>query len=272
MLIINADDYGKNEFTTHRILLCHRRFRVSSASAMVFMRDSEKSAELALEAGLDVGLHLNLTDPLSGSRHRPLLDNFHRAVSEFLAKTGQVPLYNPMLRRQFEYVYHAQYEEFQRLYRMKPSHVDGHHHMHLCANMIFDRVIPPRQRVRRSFHFFRGEKGFVKRFYRRLLNGWVSRRFSSTDYFFDLQPMVEERLSRIMNKGRISNVELMVHPEREIELDFLLSDRFADFLKDVKTGRWKEVALEEQKAPRATGDHRIGKEGSHEKTAIPLYK
>ncbi len=241
MLIINADDYGKDEFTTHRILLGHRRGRISSSSAMVFMEDSARSAAMAAEAGLDVGLHLNLTEKLTCVNHRPLLEDYHKAVAGFLNKTQHYPLYNPLLRRQFDYVYHSQYEEFLRLYGFRPSHVDGHHHMHLCANMIIDRVIPGLHPVRRSFHFFRDEKGVAKRLYRSLLNGWISRHFSSTDYFFDVLPIVHERLLRIIGLSRTSDVELMVHPGREADLDYLLSDRFGECLREARLGSWKEL-------------------------------
>src|SRR5579863_5715924 len=61
LLIINADDWGVNREATDRTLDCVLRKTVSSASAMVFMEDSERAAQLALEAGVDTGLHLNLT-------------------------------------------------------------------------------------------------------------------------------------------------------------------------------------------------------------------
>ena len=61
MLIINADDYGRNAAATDNTLRVFRRGAIISASAMVFMDDSERASQLALEAGLEVGLHLNLS-------------------------------------------------------------------------------------------------------------------------------------------------------------------------------------------------------------------
>lgn len=242
MLIINADDLGLDEYTTRCILHCHQKGRISSASALVFMQDSAEAARNALEAGLDVGLHLNFTDRLSGMSNRILLHDFHGAVAGFLDRTRRCPFYNPMLRRHFDYLFHAQFEEFVRLYRRKPSHVDGHKHMHLCVNMVVDRVIPAQNPIRRSFHFFRGEKGVAKRMMRKILNGWVSRNYRSTDYFFDVQPMDDERIGRIMEISRVSSVELMVHPGRRNQLEYLLSDRFGDSLQGVRVGTWKELA------------------------------
>ena len=46
MLIITADDYGKDERTTDNILKCAEERRITSMSAMVFMNDSERAAKI----------------------------------------------------------------------------------------------------------------------------------------------------------------------------------------------------------------------------------
>ena len=51
-------------------------------------------------------------------------------------------LYNPFLRKEFSYSYKAQSEEFTRLFGKPPSHIDGHHHMHLCANLLLSSLVP----------------------------------------------------------------------------------------------------------------------------------
>src|SRR5438445_7602395 len=63
VLIINADDWGRECETTDRILDCICCGAVSSVSGMVFMEDSERAACIAREKGVDVGLHLNFTTP-----------------------------------------------------------------------------------------------------------------------------------------------------------------------------------------------------------------
>ena len=57
-----------------------------------------------------------------------------------------------------EYAYRRQVEEYERLYGGPPSRIDGHHHMHLCADMLIDRVIPAGIRVRRNLSFFEGSE------------------------------------------------------------------------------------------------------------------
>src|SRR5213594_3601887 len=65
LLILNADDWGRDRGTTGRILDCALRGAVSSVSAMVFMEDSERAAAIARERGIDAGLHLNFTTSFS---------------------------------------------------------------------------------------------------------------------------------------------------------------------------------------------------------------
>ena len=47
MITINADDWGRSEAETDAALFCYVNGRISSVSAMVFMEDSERAAELA---------------------------------------------------------------------------------------------------------------------------------------------------------------------------------------------------------------------------------
>ena len=53
MLIINADDFGRSVGETNAALECYIAGRITSVSAMVFMADSERAAELALSRRSD---------------------------------------------------------------------------------------------------------------------------------------------------------------------------------------------------------------------------
>ena len=143
LLIVNADDWGRDHDTTERALECALCGAVSSVSAMVFMNDSERAATLARERGIDAGLHLNLTTPFSGPRSRPRLIKHQQRLSRYLMRhrLAQV-VFHPGLMESFEYVIAAQLDEFSRLYGAEPKHIDGHHHMHLCTNVIFQNLLP----------------------------------------------------------------------------------------------------------------------------------
>ena len=77
MLIINADDFGRSPAETDAALRCHQEGRITSVSAMVFMEDAERAAELAKENELDVGLHLNFTESFTGRNYPAKLAECH---------------------------------------------------------------------------------------------------------------------------------------------------------------------------------------------------
>src|SRR5437773_8317336 len=83
----------------------YRHGSVTSASAMIFMEDSERAAELASGSGLDVGLHLNFTQPYTQKELASPLAEYQARIAEFLTNNRFAQLfYHPCLRKQFHYV------------------------------------------------------------------------------------------------------------------------------------------------------------------------
>jgi hypothetical protein len=225
LLIINADDWGRDGVTTRSISDCLERKAVSSVSAMVFMADSEHAAALARERGVDTGLHLNFTTTFSARGCPPHLSAHQLQLSRYLRhhRFARV-VFNPRLMRSFDYVVQAQLDEFQRLYGRGPKRVDGHHHMHLCANALFGGLLPAGATARRNFSFQPGEKGAWNRFYRRLTDHILARRNRTVDFFFSLSPLEpRRRLRRIFSLARKFVVEVETHPVNPDEYRFLQS-------------------------------------------------
>lgn len=243
MLIINADDWGRSVDETDAALRCYKEGRVTSVSAMVFMDDSQRAAELAKENGVDVGLHLNLTERFTASACPTQVQRAHERIARFLrsAKYSQL-LYNPFLRKEIAHSYEAQAAEFDRLYGKQPSHVDGHHHMHLCGNMLWSSAIPAGTKVRRNFSFWPGEKSWLNRAYRALIDHRLSSKYRLPDYFFCLSQSIEEnKLGRLEALARSNKVELMTHPIVPMELDFLMGDEFRAMLQRLEIGGYALV-------------------------------
>jgi chitin disaccharide deacetylase len=238
MLIINADDWGLNPLATDRILSCFEKKRITSTSAMVFMEDSERAAEFALNTGLEVGIHLNFTDGFTDSKTPSILREFQQRIADFLLKNKYCSvLYNPFLRRTFEHVYWRQHDEFVRLYGKVPAHVNGHRHMHLCTNVILDRLIPKHSKVRKTFSFSPGEKSSLNRLYRHCVDFILKGRYVCPDFFFSIAPVHgSERLLRIVNLSRLHNVELMVHPQKPDEYEYLMSAEYQEIIGKATTG------------------------------------
>jgi len=228
-VILNADDWGIRAAATDRILDCLMRGAISSTSAMVFMADSERAADLARAHNIDAGLHLNLTSPFTAARVPTELTVHQERVARFLRK-GRFAgaLFHPLLVSSFEYTVRTQWDAFARLYGAEPNRVDGHHHAHLCANVQWQKLIPGNIMVRRNFTFSAGEKGALNRFYRKAQDRKLARRYRIADYFFNLAPIEDQRLRKILEVAQGVNVEIECHPERDAERQFLMQGRLEE--------------------------------------------
>jgi chitin disaccharide deacetylase len=241
MLIINADDFGGNEAATDNSIDCYRQDLITSASAMVFMKDSRRAAEMAASAGLETGLHLNLTLAFDGPSLPCRLREHHSSIIGYFhtSKWSQV-LYNPLLKNKMDYIFKAQYDEYYRLFNKEPAQIDGHHHKHLCANMIVNGIMPRGMRVRRNYTQEPGHKMSIMTLYRRLVDVWLVRRYRCADAFFSIQPMqLPGRLERIIRLACSLNVELMVHPAFPEQYEYLLSPQYHDLIGAVPKGSYR---------------------------------
>lgn len=243
MLIVNADDLGRDRPATDACLECHRLGAVTSASLMVFMADSGRAAVLARAAGLETGLHLNFTQPFDGSDAPAETARSQGRIVRYL-KLGKWPqlVYNPLLRTAFAASFHAQVAEFRRLMAADPAHFNGHNHMHLSMNMIVASLIPAGSRVRRSFTFGRGEKNAPNRFYRARIDAWLLRRHVSTGAFYSLDPVSDAaRRARIVGSAGRMDVELMAHPWMDDQLELLRGRPFLDLIASVPRGGFSDL-------------------------------
>jgi hypothetical protein len=235
-LIVNADDWGRDCDNTDRTLECVSRGTVSSVSAMVFMEDSVRAASIARAEGIDAGLHLNFTTPFSARECPSKLRAFQGEIAKCLSgsRMAQV-LFHPTLVNSFEYVVSWQLDEFCRVYGDSPNRLDGHHHMHLCSNVLFGKLLPAGTLVRRNFTFQPGEKAWFNRLYRRLVDQLLASRHRTVDFFYSLVPFDSpERLRRIFELAESFTIEVETHPVNLEEYRFLMGDdilRLSDTLQ-----------------------------------------
>ncbi len=243
MLIINADDWGMDSVTTDRILACFRAGKISSATAMMFMEDSKRSAELARSHNLPIGLHLNFTQPFSAHDVSSILKSYHATlVRYFIGKKFSRIVYNPLIKRQVEYCFKSQCDEFERLYGTFPTHIDGHHHIHLCANLMFSKIISSGIKIRRNVPFSKKEKNFFNYLWRSLIDVIIKKRFLTTERFFSLYSHNKEAdLLVNFSLARDYNVEGMVHPGLLEEYTFIMSEKYAWFIREIPLVSYKTL-------------------------------
>lgn len=131
-LVVNADDFGLSAGVNAGIIGAFRRGIVRGASLMVTTPGFEDAVELArANADLDLGIHLTLTNT------RPALDparipslvrrdgRFH-SLSVFQARVAMKQLEPMELRAELL----AQVARARRT-KLRFTHLDGHHHVHL---------------------------------------------------------------------------------------------------------------------------------------------
>ena len=250
MIIINADDFGKNKRATDNIYRCHQRCKITTTGAMVFMKDSERSAEIAYSGDMDVGLHLNFTQNFDGKIiNSQKLKEYHNQIRQYLNKSKYNSiLYNPLLINQFDYVYKYQVEEFYNLFKKEPAHINGHHHMHLCTNMLMHKIIPGNKYVRTTFTFKRRQRNAMNRLYRKFISLYVERNYISTNNFYSLKAIIDDyhnradRLHEIIYLSKNHSIEISVHPEKFDEFRYLMSGEFSAFLDKVKIGKYTDLS------------------------------
>jgi predicted glycoside hydrolase/deacetylase ChbG (UPF0249 family) len=236
LLIVNADDWGRTSETTDRIQECVGQGVVSSVSAMVFMEDSGRAAAMAVDRGIEAGLHVNFTTSFSGERCPTRLAEHQQALARCLRRSrfAQI-IFHPGLVHSFRYVLAAQVDEFRRLYGKEPDRFDGHHHMHLCTNVLAQRLLPEGAIVRRSFSFQTGERSWPNRLYRRLVDRQLARRHRIVDFFFSLTPLEHAaRWQRIVSLARQFVVEVETHPVAPTEYRFLASGELMSSAREIR--------------------------------------
>jgi predicted glycoside hydrolase/deacetylase ChbG (UPF0249 family) len=245
LLIVNADDLGYDAETSDAILASFSVGAITSATAMVFMEDSERAAPLALHSGLPTGLHLNLLEPFSGDVASETVRADHEAVCRHFASGARRWFYDPRIREPLARTIRHQLEEFMRLYDRPPTHFDGHQHMHLSLNVLLEPGPLAGLPARRSFSFARGQKSMPNRAWRGATSALIRRRFGSTRRFHSIRDLAPELggagLEGALASARATSVEVMTHPGWGDEFELLRSDRWREALDGLPLGSYADL-------------------------------
>ena len=131
-LIVNADDFGLCKGVNEGIIEAHKNGIVTSTTLMVTMSSVEHALELASNyPSLGIGLHLNCTlgKPLTNCKTL-IKDN-----GEFY-KPKEKPNQDLFDEEEIYLEFLAQYDEFVRVVKRKPTHIDSH----LYSHQIYEKV------------------------------------------------------------------------------------------------------------------------------------
>ena len=255
LLIVNADDVGHDVDATDGTLECFAAGRITSASAMVYMQDSDRASGLLREAGIPVGLHINLTEAFSDPATPPDVTSCQARLLRRFAPDGARRtmrwIYDPQIRRDVERCVSDQLQRFEDLYGRPPTHVDGHQHVHVCPNVFLARSLPSGIRMRGTLETYPLHRS-AHALARALRDRVIKLRFPGTDYFFDISE-VDPRRRFGLGRARLalaahSAVEIMAHPRFAKERDCLMSPEWEDVLRQHSLGSFADLPAAEPTA------------------------
>lgn len=135
-LIVNADDFGQSSGINRGILYAHEHGVVTSASLMVRWADASAAAKAAHEAGLPLGLHVDLGEWV----YRAGAWEAHYEVADLTDERGLTDEIR------------GQVATFIDLTGRTPTHVDSHQHVHRRPHVraAIEEVVRPLRAVIRE--------------------------------------------------------------------------------------------------------------------------
>ncbi len=243
LLIVNADDFGGNILATDRIEHCFSAGRITSTSAMVYMSDSARAAEIARSRDMPVGLHLNLTQPFEDpSVPPPVRERQAKAARHFARGRRTRFTYNPFLRDLVESCLADQLDRFRETFEREPTHIDGHNHAHLSPTVLL--ALPKRMPVRTAENdpHMAPTPGQLMR---RIRHAFIEHRQLTTECFFAIDPVAAEpsitAIEALLTHADCHSVEIMTHPDRDLDYELLTSDGWLRALRERRLGSFLDL-------------------------------
>ncbi len=243
LIIVNADDFGGSDLATARIAECFASSRITSTTAMVWMRGSRRAAAIAAALGIPVGLHLNLTQELDAPAVPIGVRERHTEVVSRLARGRRARMtFDVRAAGLVRRCIADQLQCFRDLYGREPTHLDGHNHVHLGPTVLM--ALPPGLPVRTAAHP-RGRHTLAGDALRAVRRTLIGRRHPCCERFASVDALARssdpETIRRLVDLAAGHTVELMAHPDREHTWRLLMSEQWARALEDRRTGSYADL-------------------------------
>jgi predicted glycoside hydrolase/deacetylase ChbG (UPF0249 family) len=248
LLIVNADDWGGFREGTDSIEMCFVEGAISSSTAMVHMADADRAAGLAREHCRPIGLHLNFTQPFDGLDVPPSVRERQRRVCAYFSSLGlRRWTYNPdpRVRHLIADCVRDQLESFRKTYAMEPTHLDSHHHVHVCPDVFFSGAIEKGTRVRQTLSRAPTARLGLNGVARQVKHDLLARRFVTTERFWRVRELSgadhSVPIAMAVELARSRSIEVMVHPSFGDELRALRSDAWLDVVTRAPLGAYSAL-------------------------------
>lgn len=244
LVIVNADDWGYDDATTGAIADCFAAGGLTSTTAMLFMEGSEAAAARAGEhPDLAIGLHLNLVEEYSDPATPPAVrERQHRLVEYSRLLRLRRWIYDPFARDAINRVIADQFQAFVDLYGRMPTHLDGHHHCHLAANVLLSPAVPDGTKIRNALEDKHLPNPITDGL-RQMRRWMIGRRFLTTDRFLSVETFWTDLRGDppVAGPPPGDSLEVMVHPSFPHEYGPLQSAAWVEALERLPTGTYDEL-------------------------------
>jgi predicted glycoside hydrolase/deacetylase ChbG (UPF0249 family) len=137
-IIVNADDYGMSPSISSSILMAVKNGIINSTSVDVCNEMPHQDARKLCEAGITIGLHLNLTEgsPIGNGEGIPeLLDRSGRFRAARLSLQSNVDSASIFSELQL------QFDRFRFYFGCAPAHIDSHQHFAYLNPSAFEAIL-----------------------------------------------------------------------------------------------------------------------------------
>lgn len=216
-ILVNGDDFGKNENVTKAIAQCFGRGILSSTTLMTNMPYADEAVEIARKEGFfhKVGIHLNLTEGFPLTKEIQGSSLFCNKDGEFHGHFHRSTKYRLFMGRKEREMaaleITAQLQKYME-YELPMGHLDSHHHIH-TNKPILDVLVPLLEKYKiRSMRISRNltrDLSLSHKIYKSYYNGRLKRLpISTCDYFGGIRDFKEYGFLA----GDGEKIEIMVHP------------------------------------------------------------
>lgn len=230
--IINADDFGISPGVNQAIAKGFKEGILNSTSIMITLKYAGQAVAMMKDlTGLNVGLHLNLTNeyPAADPKDIPLLVDENGKFKHGFVNLFLLSFFKPKaMRRQVEIEARAQLEKAQKA-GIKLSHIDSHRHVHMIP-LIFKIVKKLKEengieRIRvvneNIFNTMRHNKdksflfdgGLVKYLVLKTLAIWNN--YKTDTYFYTILytcKISSARFNKLKISPKFAAIEIGIHP------------------------------------------------------------
>jgi predicted glycoside hydrolase/deacetylase ChbG (UPF0249 family) len=197
--------------------------------------DQLDDGDLARERERPTGLHLNLTQPYDAPVvPAPMRERQLRLCAHFrdLPRRRWTLSPDPRTHRLIADCIRDQLQEFRERYEREPTHLDSHHHAHVCPDVFLSPALARGTKVRQALSIApgaerSGARALLKTFARAAKQRQLARRFLTTERFWCAGELSDGDgavpIARVATYASTHTVEIMVHPSFESDLTVLRS-------------------------------------------------